>query len=180
MKKLYTIIAIITLTSCKGQNTFLTSNEKNITKILRLILDESDRSDGAIVDKILENVSIPKNREWSFLLDSGYMSLLRNFDVNESSDIVNFEDIITKQDMAKMKKQIRTNSYENWSSLLGRNTSLVADTESKAIHLSIPVFTKNGNYALLYMEGSSYGSLNVYKRINTTWVYYAQTYIWQE
>lgn len=181
MKATFIMIVIVScfiVSSCKSQLMNQTTYPEDIVYIIsqeKLGLKEANL---ILNDTILESISIGGPENWSSLINKNQFALIRNFNINEPEDIVNFQLLFSDNDLRFMKLQASENTYPLWSSII--TTHFVSNNTSHFVSYSIPVFNEEGNFAIVYVEDSYSGSLKVFKKEIDKWVYFANGLVWIE
>ncbi|AUC85731.1 hypothetical protein CW731_10720 [Polaribacter sp. ALD11] len=142
----------------------------------------------------------------NFLMSEAF-ELMSKIKIKSKNDIIDFTQFFTKEDFDYMKCQLSNNKVKNWKQILNKedffiksdsisntlkkyknfgdilankNYQNILETRGRYLYYSIPLFSKNKKYALLYRETISSGSLFILKNLNNEWTYYAKGTVWIE
>lgn len=146
------------------------------SEIMRLDLQKE-----GMYQKIAFNVPNIGNLSVIDLFSDDYFGLIQNFKIDSEDDIVHFDELFDEKEYAYLKMQFSCYKTESWADIIGqKHFKSQEEKPLEKISYSIPVFSKKGEYAFVYVESEFSGDLKVYKMIHGEWEYFAQHTIWIE
>lgn len=178
--KTYTIfltLFIISFISCKSQQVI---NDKIKPDIQDIMQNEANRykkstSKYRLSPKVIR---FYKNKSIDTLYSDNFFWNIKNFkDISTEKDIIDFTALFKEEDYQFMKQQFIENKIETWRDLIDYNFD--ADKNLKVYSYSMPVFSKDYKYSIVYVENLYGGYLNVLK-INEKgeWEVFAKGNVW--
>ena len=206
MNKLLKLILIFTFfTACNAQKVTQTDVCLNVSDIKNLIKDEIiqlEKNNYIIDNEVLEKVN--STRSLTIFLKQEAFQLISKINIKSKKDIIDFKKFFKQEHFDYMKCQLKHNRIKDWKQLLKnqsfkKNDSIknvlskykpwgdiykekkdkeILRLRSKYFYYSIPLFSRDKEYALIYRETSSSGSLFILKRINGHWTHYAISFVW--
>lgn len=209
MKKLLYLTFIFTMFfSCKSQDIVLLNqschNKVAILNFIRSEIGREQRRGNFIGKQILNRNSNGEPLEVLFKAEAFH--LVRKLKLETEDDVIDFTKFFKENDFEYFKCQLKKSKLQNWDEILidesfrksdsifkylkqfkSQNDILKQTNYKKNIELnnrilfySIPFFSTNGKYALIYRETVSSGSLYILKKVNDNWEYYATGLVWIE
>ena len=176
--KLKTILLILVVVqSCKAQ---VTPNTFSIEDLIATHFMALVKNDIKVSNSLVSKTTIGKSSEvWETLLNKNQFSFIRNFDRYTEDDIIHFNDLFSAGDFDYMKDQVKASKITLWTQILNAEIAKqVLDPDG--LQYSLPVFTLDGNYAILYVESKYSGDLKVFKKVERSWKYIASGLVWIE
>lgn len=188
MKKIICIIFLsLTFISCKSQ-LINNSDYNNESKLLmdKIFSDFNNMSSAStskehIDDKILNSPNVNEYKSWEDMIQKSDMILImaRNFNIKTKKDIIDYTKIFTKKEINNMSQQISKIEAKSWSNYLG-----IVPFEKKEVlvtnrhFFTIPAFTVNYDYAIIYHENRYGGDIRIYQKIYEKWEFVAIAMVW--
>jgi hypothetical protein len=186
MKKyIYILLAISFFCCSTAQNKVRSKENKQLNQELEGFIKNRIEKYGEhnvyVNREIIQRTTNTPAHTVEYLFDPRQFELIRNFNAKSEKDIIHFDSFFSKQDFASMRIQIKNNKLKYWSELIDKNyfSNKKYDKEKRRkFSLSIPVFVKDFNYAIIYVEYIDGGSLRVFKKSNNKWNYIANGFGW--
>lgn len=178
--KNYTIIlvlCIMSFTSCKSQQV---NNEKlsfEIQKIMHHVANRLETTKYRLSPEVLK-LHKSKNKIDTLYSDNFFWNIKNFKNVNTIEDIIDFTELFDEEDYKFMKLQFKENKIETWENIIDYDFTPTED--GNYYFYSLPVFSKNKKYAVIYVENLYSGYINVLK-INKTshqWEVFAKGLVW--
>lgn len=206
MNKLFKLILLfIVFNSCNAQKANQGNSCINISDIENFIKDEIiklDNNNQILDSKVLEKPNLG-NSLADFLIP-GAFHLMSKINIKSKKDIIDFTKKFNQEDFDYMKCQLKHNKIKDWKQILKnrnfkKNDSIksliskyktwndiykdenyqeILRLKSKYLYHSIPLFSKDKKYALIYREFHDSGSLFVLKKLNNKWILYGRSFLW--
>ncbi|MFY7711437.1 hypothetical protein ACOSQB_12510 [Tenacibaculum sp. MEBiC07804] len=171
------VFILTSLVSCKAQEQKNFKTCKDIELIKELIKQElitqKDSFDNVIDHKVL-NRTISKETLEIFLKPEA-LSMMTKIEIKSEKDIIDFTSFFNDKDFEFMHCQLNQNKINNWKQLI---ESSFFNSNKNRLSYSIPLFSIDKNYALIYRESIASGSLFLLKKSNEKWKHYAKQLIW--
>lgn len=176
MKSYILILISLFFLSCKSQQI----QRKNLlSEIQNIIQNEADKfkdSEFKLSSNILNSY---KSNSIDTLCSDNFFWNIKNFkNVNTIEDIIDFTELFDEEDYKFMKLQFKENKIETWENIIDYDFTPTED--GNYYFYSLPVFSKNKKYAVIYVENLYSGYINVLK-INKTshqWEVFAKGLVW--
>lgn len=182
---IYTLVLITCFCSCSVAQTTIkvTEKEKNYNEMRGFMqnLIEGYRKYKILVnEKIIRNPDVQLYKKVENLFNSNQFLMIRNFNAKSVKEIIHFDSFFSKQDFTSMRNQLKRNTIKDWSEFIDSSYFLTEkkDSKQKQVSTSIPVFVKNNNFAIIYVEFYNSGDLRIFKKINEKWKNIAVGSVW--
>lgn len=163
------------LIGCKAQESI--REKRVLTETIILIdsyFDSIVKNNGRKVqNQIIHKVG---QKTWIDSLIPSKLWAIRNFNIKEKADIIDFEALFNEADIHSFRSTSQKFKIENWSEIISH--SIIVDSTRKGLLLSSPAFDKSFKHAIFYLEDSSSGSLILFKKVNEQWTYFGSGMIW--
>lgn len=210
MKKIlnFTFIFLL-LNSCNAQKslnnkTDYCSNKKEVKNFIKREIERNLKKEMYISSRVLEKLSTGDSIE--SLLKNEAFFLVKKINLKTKKDLIDFTKFFEKEDFDFFKCQLKNDKIKNWKDVLSKEDFKKSDSIANILNkyksnqgilkeknyrellkfnnnflfLSKPLFTKDKQFAILYRETVSSGSLYVLKKVNDKWIYFARGFVWIE
>ncbi|CAL2089922.1 hypothetical protein [Tenacibaculum sp. 190524A05c] len=118
------------------------------------------------------------NESFELFLKSEGLSMMSKIEIKSKKDIIDFTKFFDSNDFEYMRCQLKQNEIDNWKQLIEKDYFKTNNSNNKRLSYSIPLFSVNQNYALIYRETIASGNLFLLKRTNGKWEYFAKQLVW--
>ena len=167
--------------SCKSQD-IIDSKKEESQILMSTIFSDFENSEQSITisNKILYSVSSSDINNWQQLIENSKMILPMaiTYNTKDNKEKVDYTLIFTKDEIVHMSNQIIESKAKTWRNYLGLESNKKDGLNLKTYYLSIPVFTINKDYALIYLENTYGGTLKIYKKSELKWKAIASATVW--
>jgi len=181
MKKYFIYLSLVLLSININSQERDILYENDIKSFIKFQIIDLEKSNVFIEDSILSKIW-GNDQKLVDLFNPGQFSWVRNFGIKTKEDVIQFDNLFSEEEFASMKKQIQNSKIKKWSELIDKKffQSKEANIKNKYLSISIPVFNKDKNIAVIYFEFPNSGELRIYKKEeNKTWKYIANGLVWR-
>lgn len=141
------------------------NKERNeISKLYEDVLEDDNYN-----RKIFDSIERGYRKKFMIKNDSLDKIYKQKFHANSNS-------FLTSEDYEYMKKQTESNSHKKLKWDKGRLNNVIFDKKGQAF--SIPVFSKNGKYAILYSYTNGGATLLYFEKTDNGWLYIGDSLAW--
>lgn len=178
---IYYFFLLILCASCAAQkivNPCSLSQEKTEKLLLPLLKELKTKGFLVKVDPNLkpsvENISMED------LFSDNYFSMIQNFGAKTEDELVRFDEVFNEKDYNFFLKQLDCGKDAKMVPLINELNNLsggIGEFENLSIY-SIPFYSKDGKYAIIYVETQYSGEIKVYRMMEGKWYYFAQGTVW--
>lgn len=181
MKQILIIAILIIFGSCRSQdniNRTITESKVLMTKIFN---DFANNEQVCIDSIILFKLSSSDYDNWNELIQNGkhILKMAITYNVKSEEERIDFTNIFTDKDIEHMADQslkVKSIAWDKYLNIKPKNEQ--SHEFQKKYYITIPVFSLNNEYALIYQENKSGGSLVIYKQTDGCWNAIGSCLIW--
>ncbi|WP_424492993.1 hypothetical protein [Salinimicrobium sp. GXAS 041] len=170
--KLLLLLTIFNLSTCRTENEITPS--KDIYQVIETVLNEYEGLDFVLCSKPLDYNLNSITTQGKPLIEALDLDLIVNFqEWTPTGDAVRIKDVLTKKDLEYMKSQITSGFKWDQEIFSVKMINCEKLTDNIRLKLSKPLFNKEKNLSLVFLEQSSVAdysnSLILLQKENNNW-----------
>lgn len=164
----YIIYIFILFATCKNQQ--INEDEILIREVSRKYISDIIKKNTILSNNIILDI---EGEYWKSKLNYTHLSMVSNFGAKQESDLVNFYKIFNTNNLYDLNSN---REYKKWSQVFPNLT--FSKKKESDLSISLPILSKDRNYAIFYVSKRYSGSLVVYKKVDNKWQYFAIGNVW--
>lgn len=173
----YISVAFISCKAQEQENYKKCQNTEVIKELIKQeLITQKEQFNTVIHQNVLKKTI--SNENFELYLKHESLSMMSKIEIKSKKDIIDFTKFFDNKDFEYMRCQLRQNKIDNWKQLIEKDYFKTNNSNNKRLSYSIPLFSVNQNYALIYRETIASGSLFLLKRTNGKWEYFAKQLVW--
>lgn len=181
MKQILIIAILLIFCSCKSQENINGATIESKALMTKIFNDFENNENVGIDSNILYNLSSSDYKNWNELIEKSkhILKMAITYNAKSEEDRIDFTNIFTQKDVEYMADQALRVKSITWDKYLNikPKDKQTHDFEKK-YYLTIPVFSLNNEYALIYQEQKFGGALLIYKKTDGHWNAIGSCLIW--
>ena len=181
MKLIKIITLLLIFTCCKSQERFSSTTMASKELMISIFNEFNNVNDICIHPNSLYNISSSDYDNWNELVKNSkhILKMAITYNAKSEDDKIDFSNIFSEKDIEYMTYQahrVKSDAWDKYLNLESKNKG-TCDIQKK-YYLTIPVFSLNNEYALIYQESKFGGTLVIYKQTNEHWKAIGNCLIW--
>lgn len=181
MKQFLIIAILLVFSSCRSQQNINVLTIESKVLMTKIFNDFKNNENVCIDSNILYNLSSSDYKNWNELIEKSnhILKMAITYNAKSEENRIDFTNIFTHKDIEHMTDQalrVKSITWDKYLNLDSKNKG-TCDIQKK-YYLTIPVFSLNNEYALIYQESKFGGTLVIYKQTNEHWKAIGNCLIW--